>query len=373
MTETDYYENVRQKLKLGPLYAPKHKKIFELMKVFCNEQEIQILANFDAADSYISLTVLSKRTNKSKEELREILENLHQKGTISKKGLRYGLAPLLPGVFEHYFINQSDSKENLKKAAEIYRWLFKNFIPSFYYDSKFKLFRPRLPVDAEEKLIEIDKSIDVESKVLPYELITQMIDMYDTFSYIPCQCRLIGELTGDPCELAPSDMGCFLAGSGAESAIAKGRPNLSKEEAIEYLRKTEKAGLIHNCVADDSIESTLFVCNCCSCHCGGLIASKEHRYSAALVSNYLPRINDDLCTKCETCVKKCPMGAIYHKLPERSDKADEKIMIREEYCLGCGVCATNCPNGAIKLIKVRDNIPTEKFKIGNKFFTDIVS
>ena len=33
MSETDYYEIVRQKLKLGPLYAPKHKKILEFMNM----------------------------------------------------------------------------------------------------------------------------------------------------------------------------------------------------------------------------------------------------------------------------------------------------------------------------------------------------
>ena len=373
MVEIDYYENVREKLKLGPLYVPHHKKVFQLMKVFWNEEQIKILSHFDGADSYISLRELVKRTNQPKEYLREMLENLHQKGTISKKGTKYGLAPLLPGVFEHYFINRADSEENLKKAAEVYRWLFKNFMPSFYMNSDFKLFRPRLPVDAEEKLIEIDQSLDVESKILPYELITQLIDMYDAFSYIPCQCRLIGELTGEPCEHAPADLGCFLAGEGAKGAIEAGLPNLNKEQAIEYLRKTEKAGLIHNCIADDSLESTLFVCNCCSCHCGGLIAGKEHGYTAAIVSNYLPKIDEESCTKCGTCVKKCQMGAIYHILPKLADKSDEKMVIREEKCLGCGVCATNCPNNAIKLVKVRDNIPTEKHMIGNKTFSDIVS
>lgn len=36
------------------------------------------------------------------------------------------------------------------------------------------------------------------------------------------------------------------------------------------------------------------------------------------------------------------------------------------------VCATNCPNNAIKPVKVRDNIPTEKHKIGTKTFLELV-
>jgi translation initiation factor RLI1 len=48
------------------------------------------------------------------------------------------------------------------------------------------------------------------------------------------------------------------------------------------------------------------------------------------------------------------------------------MFINEDYCLGCGVCAANCPNDAIKLVKVRDNIPQEKFKIGTKTFLELV-
>jgi len=39
MIESDNYEALRQKLCLGPLYAPKHKKVFELMKILWNEPE----------------------------------------------------------------------------------------------------------------------------------------------------------------------------------------------------------------------------------------------------------------------------------------------------------------------------------------------
>ncbi|MFX0006529.1 MAG: 4Fe-4S binding protein [Promethearchaeota archaeon] len=38
MTEADYYEIIRQKLVLGPLYAPKHKKVVEFLKIFWNEE-----------------------------------------------------------------------------------------------------------------------------------------------------------------------------------------------------------------------------------------------------------------------------------------------------------------------------------------------
>ncbi len=372
MSEIEYYEIVRQKLTLGPLYAPKHKKIFELMKLLWNEEEIEILSKFEGADKYNSLKELVKSTGISKDKLVPILDRLYNKGTIAKVESGYGLVPILPGIFERYFIRRNDSKVNLKRVAEIYRWFFKNFLPPFLVETNLKFFRPRLPVDAKEKLIQIDESLDVETQILPYELITQLIDNYDVFTVISCQCRLIAEYGGDPCKVAPAEMGCFLAGEGARSSIERGAPKLNKKEAIEYLKKTEKAGLIHNCVADSSIESTLAICNCCSCHCGALVAAKEHKYYATLASNYTPKINDDLCTKCEICLNKCPMGVIYHKLPNESDSSDEHMFINEDFCLGCGVCATNCPNDAIKLVKVRDNVPTEQYKFGTKTFLELI-
>ena len=105
-------------------------------------------------------------------------------------------------------------------------------------DERIKVFRPLLPYDAEEKLIKIDKSLDVKSEVLPYELVKDMIDKNEIFAVIPCQCRLIGEYTGEPCEVAPAEMGCFVTGAGAESLIQQGAKRLIKEEAIEFIKET---------------------------------------------------------------------------------------------------------------------------------------
>ena len=72
MSKTDYYEIVRQKLKLGPLYAPKHKKILELMKIFWNDDEIKLLSHFDSCDKINSLKQLSERTGMSRQEIKNM-------------------------------------------------------------------------------------------------------------------------------------------------------------------------------------------------------------------------------------------------------------------------------------------------------------
>ncbi|MHA1439552.1 MAG: 4Fe-4S binding protein [Promethearchaeota archaeon] len=372
MSEVDYYEIIRQKLELGPLFAPKHKKVEELLKIFWNEDEAKLLSHFNSCDTPTSIRELIERTGMSRKEIKEILAIPLKKKTITKIGSKYTLLPLVPGIFEQYFIRRQDSEENLKKVAEIYRYLFKTFLPSVYMETDFKLFRPRLPLDAKEKLIEIEKSFDVEQKILSYELIEEMINNNEFFTTIPCQCRLIGEYTGEPCKIAPPELGCFLTGAVAESVIKAGAPAMSKQEAIEFIKKTEKAGLVHSCVADNSIESGLVICNCCSCHCGALMSAKENKKVGTTPSNYIPRFDKEICLKCEICLQKCPMGAIFHHYPKNEDKSDEYMYINEAFCIGCGVCAVSCPNNAIKLIKVRDNKFEKKYKIGNKSFLELL-
>ncbi|MFX0029166.1 MAG: ATP-binding protein [Candidatus Hermodarchaeota archaeon] len=358
MTEVDDYEIVRQKLQIGRITTPNHKKIFKLMKIFWNEDEIRILSHFNNIGMVTSRKELAEKTGKSEEEIEALLRRSARNGTILRFGSDYRLLPLVPGVFEMYFIRRKDSEENLRKVAEIYRYIFKNRAPDLEDDESIRRgFRPLLPYDSEEKLIKVDESFDVETKVLPYEVVKDMIDKNESFAVVPCQCRIIGEYTGEPCEHAPAELGCFLTGEAAERQISYGARRLTKEEAIEFIRETEKAGLVHNTVADTSKETSQWICNCCSCHCGVLLPAKLYHYKGVFQTNFSPEFDMELCTKCEICMEKCPNEAIYHIWPSKPDSSDETMKIREEMCIGCGTCAANCPNNAIKMVKVRNEHP----------------
>ncbi len=375
MTEVDNYEIVRQKLVIGPIKTPKHRKVKKLMKVFWNEEEIKLLSHFEPADQWTSLRQLQERSGLSKDEIKQLLKKPLRKGTISKRGTKYCLDPILPGIFEKYFQRSADTEENIKKAANLYWDLFKEVAPQGSFNEKgWRPLRPILPLEAQEKLIEINEDFDVESQTLPYESVKNLIDNHDQFASITCQCRLIGELSGEPCEVAPAEMGCFVAGAAGKMMVdlgVRGAKLMTKEEAIEFLKETEKRGLVHNAVFDKGNESSVFVCNCCGCHCGVLFPPKLFM-EAAVPSNYSPKMDNGLCTKCETCMRKCPQGAIYHQFPIKADSSDEEMVVREEYCIGCGVCAANCPSDAIKMVKTRDNVAPDRALIGNKTFTEML-
>ena len=363
MTEIDYYERVRQKLSVGPVIAPKHEKIYELLKIFWDKETIKLLSFFPQIGKLISISELEEKSDLSRTEIKKLLKIAVKKKTLNKAGSRYGLEPILPGVFEAYFIAREDSEENLKNAAKIFRFLFKNLISPHIIQKDFELFRPLLPIESKDKLIEIDETIDSQSKVLPYELVEDLINKNNHFAVIPCQCRLVGELSGEPCEIATSEMGCFITGIGAQAIVNFGYGRaLTKEEAIEYLKETEKAGLVHCTSNSYGGEHLIFICNCCPCHCGALRPTIKYKFHTVRPSNFEPQINPEICKRCKICLKKCPLEAIsYHE-------DEDKMIINYDLCIGCGICATNCPQNAILMKKTRNIIPPKVKKIGDKTF-----
>ncbi|NHI94504.1 MAG: hypothetical protein EAX96_18580 [Candidatus Lokiarchaeota archaeon] len=373
MSDIDYYEEVRTKLEMGPLFAPKHEATYEIMKILWNEEEIKILYHFPKAYDPIGIQELAEKTGIPKAQLKTTLNRLSEKGTLSKKGSKFSLMTLAPGVFERYYCERKDTEENLTKAAVIFRKIMDDILPQLLMEAKVKLMRPLLPIDAKEKLIQIDTTINTKSQVLPHEIAEEIINKYDYFATVPCQCRLLGEYSGEPCKRAPAELGCLFCGLMGQVTVELGwGKELTKQEAIEHLRKAEKAGLVHHTVDDISAESKLFICNCCSCHCGVLSPSKKSRIYATNPSNYRPERDNTLCVKCGTCMEKCPMDAIFHIYPRKTDSSDEHMLLRDEYCIGCGVCAVNCPNNAIKMVKISDSIPQKHLKLGTKSFLELL-
>ena len=59
------------------------------------------------------------------------------------------------------------------------------------------------------------------------------------------------------------------------------------------------------------------------------------------VLEFRPRINQDLCKLCGTCVRNCPEHALV-MIPGK------QVILVEELCAGCGVCRLVCPFDAIE-------------------------
>jgi len=55
-----------------------------------------------------------------------------------------------------------------------------------------------------------------------------------------------------------------------------------------------------------------------------------------------PKIDQDKCTKCGTCIEVCPVN-VFEK------KDDKTVVAKPEDCIGCRACEAQCPAKAIEV------------------------
>ena len=97
----------------------------------------------------------------------------------------------------------------------------------------------------------------------------------------------------------------------------------------------------------------VFLAGCCqgpmdvteACAAASAAASK----AAALMAQgqvemdpFIAKVNEELCTGCQTCLTVCPYDAISR------DAARGIAVVSEARCTGCGTCAAACPSNAIQ-------------------------
>ena len=72
----------------------------------------------------------------------------------------------------------------------------------------------------------------------------------------------------------------------------------------------------------------------------------------------------DLCTKCMSCTKICPVTCIHPCEDESGLDAVPQVYINPDECINCGVCAPECP---VNAIFPEEDLPTDKqqFKQAN--------
>ena len=117
---------------------------------------------------------------------------------------------------------------------------------------------------------------------------------------------------------------------------------------MKVLFTAEEAGLVHASINRQDID---FICNCCKCHCMIIkTALAQEKPGLTLNSGFIPQWSSDLCLACETCIDRCPTGALVMgnaDIPE----------VNSDRCIGCGACATGCQNEAIFLVERTDIMP----------------
>ena len=186
-----------------------------------------------------------------------------------------------------------------------------------------------------------------EDMVLPTKVLEYFINKANSHWIMNfCICRKSME-----CKDYPIELGCLFLGEAVKDINPELGRLVSKEEALDHIRKCREAGLVHM-IGRNLLDKQwlgvnpgyklLSICNCDPCCClwrispvlTPKIGRKIHKMTG--VNIWVT----DTCIGCGTCLDSCFVNAIKLK--------NNRAEISKE-CRGCGRCIEICPQGAIEL------------------------
>ena len=159
------------------------------------------------------------------------------------------------------------------------------------------------------------------------------------------------------CKDYPINLGCLFLGEAVMGINPQLGRRVTKEEALEHVKRCREAGLVH-LIGRNKLDATwlnvspgnklLSICNCCPCCC--LYRILPHvKSEIGEKFTKMPGVSVKVTEKCEGCgictQNVCFVDAI--KL------VNNHAVISNE-CRGCGRCVLVCPQNAIEL-KIEDN------------------
>ena len=304
--------------------------------------EIQILETlFTENDAQVFLALSPKleapeeiapRIAKTADEAAQTLSDMAERGLLFalKKGetIRYGAIPFVHGLFE-FQVNRMDRE----LAALVRQYMDEEFKEALSFSLSNFL-----------RVIPVHQSLETRTRVAAYEDAMKIIEKADPVVISGCSCRksaqLIDQACGKPLEV------CFMFNSMGQYYLDHGMGRkIDLKEAGQILARAHEAGLVTQPATSQNPSG---MCNCCGDCCGPLTSLKGHPKPAEMVfTNHTARVDEDLCTGCETCVERCQMAAF-------SLDDDACAHINPDRCIGCGLCVTTCPTQAIQLIRKSD-------------------
>lgn len=332
-TKMDLYRELQLHLDKHPIGYPATVSGIEIniLKYFFTEEEARISLCLGLTNS--SPERIARRYRRKYgvvydiEDLRKSLDILFMKGCIRRSEsapYKYGSAMLALGMFE--FQVDDLTRELMEMLHAYYDEAFK--------DEFFRAAIPQLRTSPHMKYIVPEHRIDTYDNMRAYISKTK-----DIIHVANCVCKQGEAILGKPCSVTDDLEICIQFGPGGY--LDRGRSRIiSKEDALAILDKAEDKGLV---IQPANSLQPFCICLCCGCCCGVLTSAKKFEKPAELfATNYIISINEESCTGCGLCVKRCPMDAL--------TRVDKRIVIDKDRCIGCGVCAVKCPKKSAALI-----------------------
>jgi len=188
--------------------------------------------------------------------------------------------------------------------------------------------------------IPVHVEVAVDQVVLNFQEAEALLRRANSIALGPCDCRTKHHRCDAPVNV------CLTLNEASSRATEtlEGFQCASVDEAMDALRASHEAGLVHLALRKPGLETTIF-CSCCSCCCWFLTALKRFDYHDAIVeSSHVAKQDVERCVGCGQCVDRCPFQAWIQ------EQDSPQPSLRGDRCFGCGVCVSRCPTGAISFV-----------------------
>lgn len=340
------YHDLQRVYARHPLGAPKSETFIEILKCYFDPDEARLAAamSFEPEPGEI----IARRAGVSVDEAAPILAKMAGRFFVrgfrrpdGVRTFRLHILGLGVGLFEEPFMMR-ESSVDLERLGDLWNKYFLEGMGREFHGSGVSLIRAVPTVKT------------VKESVLPYEDALQLVKNGRPLTLNHCACRIAFRNCDDPVDV------CIGLSQAVPGGVEPGVPLLdhhhaaamvgrlaSVDDVVDALERAEEAGLVH--ISMNVKDDPWFICNCCRHACGLLRGVTDLGITHAVApSSYWMIIEEDMCSGCESCVDRCPVGAI-------SMGEDGVAHVTHEKCLGCGVCEIVCGQGAMSLQK-RDNL-----------------
>lgn len=336
------YRLLQQRLDSSITGAPESPALMRILRLLFSPQEAELARRIPFRPT--PLDVLSRQLGMARNELRDKLTDLAQRGLMfdfEQNGQRYfALPPVVIGLFELTFMRARDDLS----MAELAR-LFDEYMGK---DDRFarSVFQGQTQIGRslvhEKALPEGDTT-----EILDWERASHIVRSASAVGVSICSCRHKARHQGKACDRPQQN--CLSFNYAAEAMIRCGLAQpITTADAMRILEECKEVGLAQT--GDNVQQKATYICNCCGCCCGMILAIKTFDLRNAIVtSNWMMEIDLSKCKGCGQCASACPTEAI--QIVQEGEGAPKRkwATLDKGLCLGCGICYSACKLGGISM------------------------
>jgi Pyruvate/2-oxoacid:ferredoxin oxidoreductase delta subunit len=338
------YKSLEERINRFPQGAPPSETLYKILGVLFSEKEAALVAQLPIKP--FTVKTASRVWKMDEAAAHKVLNELASRAVlldIEHDGKQeYVLPPPMAGFFEFSLMRTRGDVDQKLLGELYYQYLNveEDFVKQLFFSTETRLGR----VFVQEEVLTNDNEV----QILDFQRASHIMRTASHIGISTCYCRHKMHHVGKACD-APMDICMTFNGTASSLIKHKYARQVEVSEGLELLHEAYENNLVQ--CGENVREGVSFICNCCGCCCEAMVAARKFgMLHPVQTTAFIPRVNEENCSKCGRCVKVCPIGAI--------EKTDTGVKINEDVCLGCGVCVRSCFKKSMHLESRKEKIIT---------------